>query len=93
VRLLPQSAMAHGNLADVLRTSHHLNEAIAEYQRAIAVDPGPNAADFHNSLGAVLVEAGKRGDAVREFQEALRLRPDFPEARGNLARTSGTTPK
>jgi len=46
----------------------------------------PNYAAGHNNLGAALFHAGRAAEAIHEFQAALRLKPDYVDARENLAR-------
>jgi Flp pilus assembly protein TadD len=43
-------------------------------------------AAIHNNLGGALVAAGRLDEAEAHFSEALRLRPDFDQARENLRR-------
>ena len=42
----------------------------------------------HNNLGNALQEQGKLDDAVACYTEALRLKPDYPEAHNNLGSRS-----
>lgn len=39
----------------------------------------------YNNLGVALVEVGRHDEAVHNFEQAVRLSPDFAEARFNLA--------
>ena len=41
-------------------------------------------ASGHYALGIALNSQGKRDDAIAEYREAIRLRPDYPEAHCNL---------
>jgi tetratricopeptide (TPR) repeat protein len=44
----------------------------------------PGAWLAHNNLGIVLARSGRLDDAIGQAEEAVRLEPDFPEARSNL---------
>jgi len=44
----------------------------------------PRAWLAHNNLGIVLARSGQLDDAIAHLEEAVRLEPDFPEARNNL---------
>ena len=46
----------------------------------------PDAPDVHNDLGTLLAQSGDLAGAEREFREAVRLKPDYAEARSNLER-------
>jgi adenylate cyclase len=58
-----------------LRKRHH-EKAIAEYERAIALNP--NAAAAHAWLGIALNYVGRPEDAIRSFKKAMRLNPIPP---------------
>jgi protein O-mannosyl-transferase len=75
-------AQAHFNLANALAASGALMEAEMEYRQAIAAHEAyPHA---HYGLGLLLHRLGHRDEAVAELQFALRLKPDFAEARRAL---------
>jgi tetratricopeptide (TPR) repeat protein len=46
-------------------------------------------ADAHNNLGYTLFNRGQTSEAINQYQEALRLKPDYAEARDNLTRALG----
>jgi tetratricopeptide (TPR) repeat protein len=60
-----------------------LDEAAREYQTAL--DLGKNLAFAHNGLACALAWQGKRDEAIRHFEQAIQLRPDYADARRNLA--------
>jgi tetratricopeptide (TPR) repeat protein len=59
-----------------------LAEAAAQYQRALALDPG--LAEAHNNLGNVRRAQGDLAGAIACFRRALVLRPGFAMAHDNL---------
>jgi protein O-mannosyl-transferase len=78
---------AHEKLGDALRDAGALDAAAASYRRALELGPAnspKNQAIVRNGLGIVLVSQGKTSDAISQFAEAVRLDPDFSEARINL---------
>ena len=46
----------------------------------------PNHAPAHNNLGLALARLGRLREAAQQFAEAVRLAPNYQEARDNLAR-------
>jgi tetratricopeptide (TPR) repeat protein len=46
----------------------------------------PNVAKTHNDLGVALAMQGKFDEAISYFTQALRLDPDYADARRNLQR-------
>ncbi|MBI4346197.1 MAG: hypothetical protein HY553_05040 [Elusimicrobia bacterium] len=54
------------------------------YSRWLGIAPGNRL--LHNILGVVHAERGELGPAERHFREALRLSPDYDDARRNLER-------
>ena len=58
------------------------DEAISEYEKALALEPQHPA--IHRNLGLVLLRLGKRDEAVAHLQTVLRLVPDEPIAREAL---------
>ncbi|NDJ14031.1 MAG: hypothetical protein EBY17_23035 [Acidobacteriia bacterium] len=47
--------------------------------------PGPPANPTHNNLSTVLKQMGDPAGALREFQLAVKLDPNLPAVRSNLA--------
>jgi len=46
----------------------------------------PKHADVHHLAGVIYSHAGKFDDAIRHLREAVKLKPDFTDAVGNLAK-------
>jgi Flp pilus assembly protein TadD len=75
-------AVSETNLAVALQEQGRLDEALAHYQRAVAVK-----ADYEpafNNMGVALQAKGDLPHAVVTLQRAIALRPDFPDAHNNL---------
>jgi tetratricopeptide (TPR) repeat protein len=85
IRIDPGYGPAHAHLANLLHAGERLPEAVAQYRRALTF-PVNRTAAMHNDLGVALAGLGRLNEAIREFQEALRISPDFEDARGNLRR-------
>ena len=81
LRLNPDYAEAHNNLALSLHQTDRLGEAIPHY-RALALDP--NYAEAHNNLGNALKDQGRLEDAVSHYQRAILLKPEYAEPHHNL---------
>ena len=60
----------------------HEVEAIAEFERAVALEPGSSKA--HRNLGNALIDVGRVDEAHRHLAEAVRLAPDDAAARYDL---------
>ncbi len=76
-------AQSHYRLGLIYGDQGKVDRAMAEYQRAISIDPEYEKS--YLNLGALLAEEGRNEDAVRMFREAIRLDPDYTDARINLA--------
>lgn len=75
----PRSWLACNNLG-----AEEADPAAAERILRRSVMLKPDYADARINLGAVLAEQGRLAEAIEQFEIAIRLRPDLPEARGNL---------
>jgi tetratricopeptide (TPR) repeat protein len=73
----------HYRLGNSLLRLGRLDEAIAELEAAVRINP--TFAEAHNNLASALVQRGERDAAILHLREAVRVRPDFAEARLNLA--------
>ena len=56
--------------------------AVAEWKKALALDPGN--AKAHTNLGIALAQAGAEEAAMTHFRQAVQLNPFYAEAHNNL---------
>ncbi len=70
------------NHATALRMKGRLEEARAEYRRALAIQP--DRIDAYNALASMAAQEGKWQDAADLYRELLELAPDFVEVRHSL---------
>jgi len=76
-------AVTESNLGVALQAERRFDEAIAHYQRSIALRP--DYAPVYSNMASALRAKGRLQDAVRTYERALQLQPDFPDAHYNLA--------
>ena len=87
IALDPASSNAHHTLGLVLDRMNRHDEAMSEYEKAIAMaakDGAPYAA-YYNSRGYARLRRGDYDRAIADFQEALFLSADYRLAESNLA--------
>jgi lipoprotein NlpI len=77
------AAELHAYVGAGLQARGRTQEAMAEYRRAIGLNP--NHADAHRFLGMAYRASGKTDLAVEEFERVLALRPDHDGAMQDLA--------
>jgi len=77
----------HSNLGNALARKGRLNDAVAHYSKALAINPGKSA-DIHNNLGAALLVSGKTSEAMTHFRLALQIEPGHVDALRNIKRIS-----
>jgi Tfp pilus assembly protein PilF len=58
----------------------------SDYHYLKSLEAAPNNASVHNDYGTSLAQRGQLNEGAKHFAEALRLRPNFPLAKKNLAR-------
>ena len=75
-------ANQHAALGQAYLEAGGLNEAIAQYEAALALGPGFH--DLRYKLGRMLLEAGRALDAHEHFQIIVRERPSFLDAAAML---------
>ncbi len=83
IKLAPQDVSAVRDLADIYSLQKKYAEAEPLYRQLINAEP--NNADLHHSLGKALLDQHKFPEAQAEFLTAVKLKPDFGEAYGDLA--------
>jgi tetratricopeptide (TPR) repeat protein len=83
LKLNPDYANAHSNLAHDLVASGRMAEAVAHYEEVARLEP--KLADPHIHLGALLVRLGRFEEAVREYNRVLEMLPSSGEDHFNLA--------
>jgi tetratricopeptide (TPR) repeat protein len=71
--------VAFSNHGQALFKQGRIDEAITEYERAIALDPTLDAARL--GLGEALMQQGKYDDAIVQFTSVLELNPENSAAR------------
>src|SRR5262249_56690291 len=67
---------AHSSLELVYEVTQQFDQALAEGERAIALDP--NNADSYALQAEALNFAGRPEDALRAVEQAMRLNPHYP---------------
>jgi protein O-mannosyl-transferase len=79
----PQSHIGYNNRGNIFNERDQLNEAMADYQKAIAINPG--FARALNNRGIVFAKAGRNAEALEDFNKAIAFKPDFEKAYYNRA--------
>jgi Tfp pilus assembly protein PilF len=80
---LPTNADVQDTLGWVYYQRHLLGQAIRQFERSIAADPGK--AVYHYHLGLAHSKNGEPARARRAFEAALKLDPKFTDAHQALA--------
>jgi tetratricopeptide (TPR) repeat protein len=75
-------ANQHAGLGDAYVESGGLNQAIHQYQEALAL--GPDFHDLRYKLGRLLIQAGRALDAREQFEIIVRSRPAYLDAAAML---------
>jgi hypothetical protein len=77
LQITPQQPMALLNLANGMVALKRFEDALVQYERAIAMQPTPEA---YFNRGTTLQKLDKPLEALGSFDRALTLKPDFAEA-------------
>lgn len=87
LRVNPQDAAAHSNLANVLLILKRFEEALNSCDRALELQP--DFADAHGNRGIALRGLNRFEDSLASCDRALELRPNFAEAHISRATALG----
>ncbi len=79
---------------DSLGAKAHLVQAYSLYEKTeafdqvllecdIAIEINPSLVEAHNLRGVVLEKLGRKAEAIEAYKQALKLNPDFSEAKDN----------
>jgi len=90
LKIRPEFAMSHNNLAAALCKANKLDEGIAEYREALRISPF--SGQIHSNLAVALLSRGRRDEAIDEYETALRLDPWLLAAHNDLGVLLWKTP-
>ncbi len=79
----PKDAKTECNLAAVFAIQGKREEARARFEHSLSLDSTLFLA--HKELADLFVAAGEIDKAIEHYHEAIRIKPDFEEAKSNLA--------
>ncbi len=77
-----QTATAQMNLGCALADRGQFDEAIAQYRKALEIEP--DHVNAHYNLGLALVERGQVEEAIAHYRKALDINPDYALVHVNL---------
>lgn len=92
VSRMPDALQSHNNLAYALALSDPDRLEEAEEHARTAIAGNERVADFHDTLGFILLKKKQIDEAIVEFEQALELengRPDFHERLAEAYRLQG----
>ncbi|MER7502935.1 tetratricopeptide repeat protein [Nonomuraea pusilla] len=73
----------YANRAQLTAAMGRPEQALADYDAAIALDPG--YPDYYLDRGNLLLKLGRADEALADYESVMRLSPPFPEAYYNRA--------
>jgi tetratricopeptide (TPR) repeat protein len=83
LNLQPNNTDMHVVLGMALMTKGLLDEAIAQFSKALEIRP--NYSNGHYNLAVALAEKGEIADAIAHYEKAIEAQPDLFQALANLA--------
>ena len=78
----PNCWLGHNNLGGALYQKGQVDEAIAECQKALEINP--SFVEAHFNLGTALFQKGQMDEAMAEYQKAVKINPSHADAHYNL---------
>ncbi len=78
----PRNVLAHEQYATALSRKGSADEAMAQHEKALEIDP--NYEPAHNNLGLALFEKGRVSEAITHYKRALEINPRYEIAHNNL---------
>ncbi len=81
LEISPEYEKARIHLGNAYVSTGRLDEAVREFQQGAS----RGSAEARGNLGVAYLQKGDLDRAIAELQEAIRLRPNYPEAHNNLA--------
>ena len=85
-KLFAELGRRHYFLAAKFASEQKMGKSDHHYLKSIEADP--RNPSVHNDFGSSLAGRGRLEEGRKHFSEALRLKPDFPLARKNLAKVT-----
>jgi Flp pilus assembly protein TadD len=82
LEIRPNYAEAHCNFGVALAGRGQVDEAIAQYRKALEIKP--DIALVRCNLGVALADRGEIDEAIAQYRKALEIKPDYVEAHTNL---------
>jgi hypothetical protein len=79
----PHSHVGYNNRGNIYNEADQLNEAMADYQKALEINP--KFARAFNNRGIIYAKAGRNREALADFNKAVEFKPDFEKAYYNRA--------
>ncbi len=84
MKFVEKNKEAHFQLARLYSQTHKLKEAISEYKKVLALDPGDGRS--RNNLGIIYYESGMIEEAIVEYKQAIAVDSNDLLANFNLGR-------
>ena len=84
IKINPDYAEAHYNLANVFHEIGRIDAAIKGYEQATHFKP--DYPEAFNNLGLVFQEIGKFKLAITSYEKALTIKPDYAEVHSNIGK-------